>query len=81
MLNCYLWTQTFLVMKLNQKMFMMNFLNGKIYQNLVIINEKILSFCDFVNFFVIKKHHLKNQISTNQKLNKENKTTKSEKLA
>ena len=24
------------------------------------VNEKILSFCDFVNFFVIKKHHLKN---------------------
>ena len=24
------------------------------------VNEKILSFCDFVHFFVIKKHHLKN---------------------
>ena len=42
-LNCYLLTQTVLLMKQNQKMFTKNFLSGKIYLTLVII-QKIQSF-------------------------------------
>ena len=43
MLNCYLLTRTILLMKLNQKMFMKNFISGKIYLTSVII-QKIQSF-------------------------------------
>ena len=43
MLNCCLLTQTALLIKSNQKMFMKMFLSGKIFLTLVII-QKIQSF-------------------------------------
>ena len=54
MLNCYLLTPTVLLMKQNQKMFMKNFLSGKIYLTLVVI-QKIQSFFDVANKKVIGK--------------------------
>ena len=42
-LNCCLLTQTVLLMKYNQKMFMKSFLSGKIFLTLVTI-QKIQSF-------------------------------------
>ena len=54
MLNCYLLTQTVLLMKENQKMLMKNFLSTNICLALVTI-QKIQSFFDETNRKVIGK--------------------------
>ena len=54
MLNCYLLTQTVLFMKYNQKLFIKNFLSGKICLVLAAI-QKDLKFFDSTNKNVIGK--------------------------